>query len=136
MKESFGILPSGEAASLYTISCGGITAAVTDYGANLVRLFVPDQNGILADVVLGYDDCNGYRVTNGAALGATVGRNANRLQGASFAIGDREYRMTPNEGKNNLHSGPDFYFQRLWTVTEHKESFVTLELHSPHGDQG
>ena len=53
MKESFGILPSGEEASLYTISCGGITAAVTDYGANLVRLLVPDRKGVSADVVLG-----------------------------------------------------------------------------------
>ena len=58
MKETFGILPSGEAAALYTIHGGGITAAVTDYGASLVRLLVPDKNGALADVVLGYDDCN------------------------------------------------------------------------------
>ena len=86
MKESFGILPSGEEATLFTISCGGITAAVTDYGANLVRLLVPDRSGVIADVVLGYDDCNGYRVTNGAALGAIVGRNSNRLKGASFEL--------------------------------------------------
>ncbi len=69
MKESFGILPSGEAASLYTISGGGITAAVTDYGANLVKVLVPDAKGILADVVLGYDNCNGYCTANGGALG-------------------------------------------------------------------
>ena len=136
MKKSFGILPDGRSAYLYTISCGGITARVTDYGAALVNLLVPDASGNTADVVLGYDDCNGYRTANGAALGATVGRSANRLQGASFAIGDRTYHMTPNEGENNLHSGPDFYFQRLWTVTEHKEYSVTLEMHSPHGDQG
>ena len=136
MKETFGILPSGEEASLYTISCGGITAAVTDYGASLVRLLVPDKNGALADVVLGYDDCNGYRTANGAALGATVGRNANRLKGAAFELNGKLYQMPKNEGNNNLHSGPDFFFQRLWKAVEVTAAAVTLELHSPHGDQG
>lgn len=136
MKETFGVLPSGECASLYTISCGGLTAAVTDYGAALVRLLVPDKNGVLADVVLGYDDCNGYRTANGAALGATVGRNANRLKGASFALNVKTYHLPTNEGKNNLHSGPAFFFQRMWKAVEHAETSITLELNSPDGDQG
>ena len=136
MKEYFGTLPDGREAALYTISRGGLTAAVTDYGAALVRLLVPDASGSLADVVLGYDDANGYRTANGAALGATVGRSANRLKDSAFVIGSTEYHLTPNEGKNNLHSGPDFYFQRLWNVIRCDESSVTLELNSPHGDQG
>ena len=136
MKESFGILPSGQEASLYTITCGGITAAVTDYGANLVRLLVPDQKGVCADVVLGYDDCNGYRLTNGAALGATVGRNSNRLKDASFQLNGKTYQIPQNEGTKNLHSGPDFYFQRMWKVTAQLKNAVTLELCSPDGDQG
>ena len=136
MKETFGILPSGEGACLYTISCGGLTAAVTDYGASLVRLLVPDKAGNVADVVLGYDDCNGYRTANGAALGATVGRNANRLKGASFELNGKLWQLPTNEGHNNLHSGPDFFFQRMWHAVEHTETSVTLELNSPHGDQG
>ena len=55
MKKSFGTLPSGEETFLYTISCGKLSAAVTDYGATLVSLLVPDRDGVLADVVLGYD---------------------------------------------------------------------------------
>lgn len=136
MKETFGILPSGESASLYTISCGRVTAAVTDYGATLVKLLVPDANGVLADVVLGYDDCNGYRTANGAALGATVGRNANRLKDSSFALNGKVYHLPSNENANNLHSGPDFYFQRMWKLVSHTENSVTLELNSPNGDQG
>ncbi len=136
MKKNFGVLPSGEQASLYTLSCGGITAAVTDYGANLVSLWVPDRNGVLADVVLGYDDCNGYRTANGAALGATVGRNANRIQGASFELNGKTYPLAANNGRNNLHSGPDFYFQRMWKTVAESETSVTLELNSPDGDQG
>ena len=136
MKTFFGTLPCGETAALYTISCGGLTAAVTDYGASLVSLLVPDAVGNLADVVLGYDDANGYRTANGAALGATVGRNANRMRGASFALNDNIWNLSANEGENNLHSGPDFYFQRLWKLVCHTETAVTLELFSPHGDQG
>jgi len=135
MKKTFGILPSGEQAYLYTISGGGLSAAVSDYGATLVKLLVPDRSGNAADVVLGYDDCNGYRTGN-ACLGATVGRNANRLKNATFALGGKAYALEPNEGRNNLHSGPDHFFQRMWTVISHTQNAVVLELNSPHGDQG
>lgn len=136
MKEKFGILPTGEETCLYTISRGGLTASVSDYGATLVNLLVPDKNGVLADVVLGYDDCNGYRTANGAFLGATVGRNANRVKGAAFVLGSKTWAMTPNEGSNNLHSGPHSYNLRMWKVLSHTEDSIKLELNSPHGDQG
>ena len=136
MKEKFGILPTGEETSLYTISCGGLTAAVSDYGATLVKLLVPDRNGVLADVVLGYDDCNGYRTANGAFLGATVGRNANRLKNACFVLNNKTWTLTPNDGNNNLHSGPDSFNLRMWKVLSHNADSITLELNSPHGDQG
>ncbi len=135
MREFFGTLPSGEDAGLYTISCGRLSAAVSDYGATLVRLLVPDRNGVLADVVLGYDDCNGYREGN-ACLGATVGRNANRLKNACFVLNGRTYALSPNENGNNLHSGPEFFSKRMWKVLTHTENAVVLELDSPNGDQG
>jgi len=80
MKETFGILPSGEAASLYTISCGGITAAVTDFGAALVRLLVPDQNGVCADVVVDYKECNRHPTDHFVSVHATVRCNENLLK--------------------------------------------------------
>lgn len=136
MTEKFGILPTGEEATLYTISCGKLTAAVTDYGATLVKLLVPDADGNLADVVLGYDDCNGYRTGNGGFLGATVGRNANRMKNACFVLNNKTWSLSPNENSNNLHSGPDCYHTRLWKVLSHTDSAITLALHSPHKDQG
>lgn len=136
MKEHFGTLPTGEAATLYTITNGRITASVTDYGATLVRLLVPDASGTLADVVLGYDDCNGYRTANGACLGATVGRNANRLKNAAFTLGSKNYALQTNDGCNNLHSGPDYFHLRLWETIDYSDASVTFELHSPDGDQG
>lgn len=136
MKENFGTLPSGEVATLYTITNGNITAAVTDYGATLVRLFVPDASGKAADVVLGHDDCSGYEKANGSFFGATVGRNANRLKGASFQLQEKTYHLLANEGSNNLHSGPDFYHLRRWSTVVVSKTSVTFELFSPDGDQG
>ena len=135
MKRSFGTLPNGHETSLYTITRGGITARVTDFGAALVSLDVPDSNGHIDDVVLGYDDCSGY-LRDTCFLGSVVGRNANRIKGGRFSLNGREVTLTPNEGSNNLHSGPEYYHRRMWTVEEHKEDSITLSLFSPAGDQG
>ena len=124
MKEYFGTLPSGEITNLYTISCGKMSAAVSDYGATLVRLFVPDRDGVPGDVVLGCDDCLGY-LAGKSCLGATVGRNANRLKDAAFVLDGKTYRLGDNENGNNLHSGPDYFFKRLWTVVSHTGSAIT-----------
>lgn len=136
MTSYFGTLPTGETATLYTITNGQITACITDYGATLVRLLVPDAGGNTADVVLGYDDCNGYRTANGACLGATVGRNANRLKSASFSLNGTDYPLSKNDGENNLHSGPDYFHLRLWKTIKQTPTSVTFELDSPDGDQG
>ena len=136
MKQSFGQLATGEEAFLYTISCNKLTATVTDFGAHLVSLLVPNRDGIVEDVVLGFDDAEGYRTGNGGFLGAIVGRNANRIAGSSFLLGDTRVRMTPNEGLNNLHSGPHNFHLRFWKVTRHTENSITLRLDSPRGDQG
>lgn len=135
MKKSFGHLPSGAEVFLYTISCGGITATVSDLGATLVHVLVPDADGIVADVALGYDDPAGY-LNRTCFLGAIVGRSANRIKGSEFTIGDRTYAMTPNENGNNLHSGPDFYHTRVWEVAEESDTAVKFHLSSPDGDQG
>lgn len=135
MKEFFGITHTGEETYLYTISAGGITAQVTDYGATLVNLLVPDADGNVADVILGHDDPAGYRAST-CFLGAIVGRSANRIGGASFSIGGKTYQMAANENGNNLHSGPDFYHNRIWKVLSHTDNAVVFELHSPNGDQG
>ena len=125
MKTFFGALPSGEETYLYTITGGGLTAVVTDLGATLVKLLVPDADGNMADVVLGYDNSDDY-VSNPCFLGATVGRSANRIGGATFELNGRTFTLTPNENSNSLHSGPDFYHARLWKVLSHTESAISL----------
>ena len=134
-KRPFGTLPGGEQAFLYTISSGRLTAHISDFGATLVRLHMPDSRGELADVVLGFDDANAYRCST-TYFGATVGRNANRIKGASFSLGGETVRLNANDGCNNLHSGPDSYAFRLWDVTQYETDLIQFSLHSPDGDQG
>ena len=132
----FGTLKNGEKAHLYIMENEkGVTAAVTDYGAALVNLLAPDKNGSLLDVVLGFDDVSGYE--NGTeCFGASVGRSANRIAGAEFQLNGVTYQLAKNEKGNSLHSGPDLWFKRLWTVTDRGDDHVTFVLHSPDGDQG
>ena len=136
MKTFFGKLYQGGEASLYTIRCGGLIAEISDYGATLIKLFVPDRQGVVADVVLGFDDPNSY-TASGTYFGATVGRNANRIGGAAFQLGGLPCLLDANDnGKNNLHSGFHPYKNRLWSVISHREDQIKLGLSSPDGDQG
>ena len=136
MKKDYGMVPDGQHATLYILRNGALQAEVMDYGATLVRLLVPDCRGEVADVVLGYDCAWDYAVNN-SNLGATVGRNANRVGGASFLLNGRTVSLSPNDnGVNNLHSGPDIYNHRMWQVEAVSETAITLYQFSPDGDQG
>lgn len=132
----FGTTAEGKAVHLYTLTNeAGMSAAVTDFGAVLVRLEVPDKDGVKRDVVLGYDDAAGYAEgTN--FFGAPVGRNANRIGGASVEINGVVYELEKNDNGNNLHSGNDFFNVRMWQVIEQADDRVVFLLHSEDGDQG
>ena len=135
LKQEFGTLINGQKAYLYEISQGQVTARISDYGATLVQLFVPDQKGNPADILLGFDTVEGYD-HHGAFFGATVGRNANRVGKGRFAIGDKVVQMPINNNSNNLHSGPESYGHRLWKLEAHSENMLRFSLESPDGDQG
>ena len=136
MKKTFGAMPNGETAYLYTITNGVLTAEISDCGATLVRLFVPDREGNLADVVLGFDTPCDY-IASGTFFGATVGRNSNRIGGAAFSLNGKVYPLDPNDNeKNNLHSGFDPFKNRLWQVVWYEKDSICLSLDSPDGDQG
>ena len=112
----FGKIKDGRTAGLYILeSPDGMRAAVTDYGAALVSLAVPDRKGNIRDVVLGHDDASGYETGDGF-IGASVGRFANRIAEARFELDGRVYELTANNGTNCLHGGRDFFHNRLWKV--------------------
>lgn len=134
--EEFGSTMDGQAACLYILENEqGMTASVTDFGAALVRLLVPDKDGRQIDVVLGYPDAAGYEAGD-VSIGATVGRCANRIGGAALTIDGVEYVLEKNDNGNNLHSGNDYYNKRVWNVAEQSDEKVTFVLHSPDKDQG
>ena len=133
----FGSNKKGQTAALYTFeNKNGMVMEVTDFGATLVSLLIPRADGDPVDVVLGYDNPTGYEGPSGTFFGATVGRNANRIAGGSFAINGRTYQLDKNNGNNNLHSGLDFQSFRIWNVKAVTDNSITFLLHSPDGDQG
>jgi len=139
----FGLTKYGKEAHLYTLENeAGMKAVLSDLGAVIKELWVPDRDGNLKDVVLGYDTLEGYEEKNsGPSLGAVVGRSANRIGGSVFELNGEKFELTPNENGNNLHSGPDMYFTRRWTTGEYGtdangNDFVEFWLFSLDGDQG
>lgn len=132
----FGKTGDAEQASLYILkNSAGMEAAVSDYGATLVRLLVPDKNGNQKDVVLGYDTAGDYEKGT-CHFGATVGRVANLIGGASFELNGKSYRLTDNDNGNSLHGGRDYYNKRMWKAQDADERSVTFLLDSFDGDQG
>ena len=139
-KEVFGTLPDGRQADKYTLTNkNGVSAAFTSLGGIWLGMIVPDRNGQMEDVVLGFDSVEKCLSLSGH-LGEIVGRNANRIGNGAFTLNGVTYKLAINSaGRNNLHSGPDFYRNRIWDV-ELKESgdgtAIEFSLFSPDGDQG
>ena len=134
-KRFFGRTKSGASAWLYILeNRSGMQLAVSDYGATIVSVCVPDKNGEKIDVVRGYDDVSGYEAGE-LYFGACVGRNANRIGGAGLKIAGIKYAFGKNDGRNNLHSGPDIYSRRFWQA-DAGDSCIVFRLKSPHLDQG
>lgn len=137
IQREFGSNTQGQAATLYTLeNKNGMIAQVTDFGATLYALLVPDGKGGMVDVVLAYDDPVSYEHSGGTFLGATISRNANRIGKASFTINGKTYALDKNDGENNLHSGFSFQCYRIWGVKDRSAESITFTLHSPDGDQG
>lgn len=118
---------------LYIIENGGCSVALSDLGATVQSLCVPDRKGNLGDVVLGYDTPEEYLNSDGF-LGAFVGRYANRISGARFSLDGREYALCANDGKNTLHGGGRLSYCRF--AAEASQNSVTFTLRDPDGSCG
>jgi aldose 1-epimerase len=131
--------PFGESgSSIYTIrNENGASLAVTDLGAAITSIIVPDRTGRLVDVNLGYSSFEGYR-ENRSAYGAVVGRIANRVRDAELEINGTAHQLEPNEGSTALHGGPHPYYHRKWAarMVPGDSNSIEFSLLSPDGDQG
>jgi len=138
-KQDFGTTADGEAVELYTLTnSNGLKAKIMTYGGILVSLEAPDQNGKLADVVLGYETLSGY-VSNNPFFGATVGRYANRIANGEFTLDGTTYKLAKNNGENHLHGGIKGFDKVVWFAASFKEeNAVGLKLSylSKDGEEG
>jgi aldose 1-epimerase len=120
-----------ESFSYKIVHSTGSTFSVINYGASITNIFVPDKNGRMKDVILGFSDLDAY-LDNKSCHGAIVGRHANRIKGATFSIGEIEYHVTQNDGLNNLHSGPHGFHNIFWhgsVLTKDKAQRMLQESH-------
>lgn len=137
-KELFGTTKCcGKDVYLYTLeNKNGLKAQVINYGAILVRMFVPDKTGKVEDVVLGYDNLEDY-YSNGSFFGATIAPNANRIAGAAFTIDGVEYKLDANENGNNLHSHFDkATHKQFWDAEEIADNAVKFTVKMGDGELG
>ncbi len=134
-KSVFGTMPDGTTISIFELQEGALKARVMTYGARLVSLEVPDRNGKVADVVLGYDSLAPYLSDPKTYFGAIVGRYGNRIAHGTFVLDGKRYEVPKNDGDNSLHGGTIGFDKRVWTAHEIPNG-VELTLISKNGDQG
>ncbi|KAL5722685.1 aldose 1-epimerase [Ranunculus cassubicifolius] len=124
---------------IYELKQGNFSVKLTNWGATIISVILPDNQGKLADVVLGYDDVKPYKKDK-VYFGALVGRVANRIGGAKFTLNGTTYKLVNNEGKNLLHGGKKGFSDLVWTVSKYvndkSSSYITFVYKSKDGEQG
>lgn len=133
-KSDFGITKSNEQIYLFTIKDEGFEVVLSNYGANIISLKVPDRNGVMTDVVLGYDNLKSYEKQE-KYIGATVGRCCNRIKGGEFDLNNKKYSLYCNDGANHLHGGKIGFDKKVWQY-EVIENGVIFNYCSIDGEEG
>lgn len=135
-KSNFGVLKNGEEVELYTITNkNGASVSLMTLGAGIHSLNMPDKNGVIGDVVLGFDNPEYYTDPDLGFQGLVVGRYANRIRDAKFSIDGVEYHTPKNQGTWTLHGGGRFSFN-IWNVDCTDDNSVTFSFFSPDMQDG
>jgi len=138
-KQLFGTMPDGTPIDIYTIhNTSGMEARIITYGGIVTSLKVPDRNGNLGDVVLGFDNLPNY-LTNSPYFGALIGRYGNRIAGAKFSLDGQTYTLAANNGPNNLHAGPKGFDKVVWQARAYDTpagQALELTYVSKNGEEG
>ncbi|PRX20687.1 aldose 1-epimerase [Orenia metallireducens] len=132
-KKSFGKLATGEEVIEYILKNEKLQVNVLNYGGIITKIYAPDKNGKMENVVLGYDNLEDY-LTKSPYFGAIIGRHAGRISNAEFKLNGEVYQLAANENENNLHGGTGLD-KRIWEVTE-LENGLELSYFSPHLEEG
>ena len=138
-KHAFGKTEDGQAVDLYVLrNKSGMEVSITNYGGTVVSLKVPDKAGKLADVVLGYDDLQGY-IADKTFFGVLVGRYANRIAHGKFTLNGSTYSLAKNDGENSLHGGAKGFNKQVWSAKDVSSSAgqaIELTYRSKDGEEG
>jgi aldose 1-epimerase len=137
-KKYFGTLPDGTDVDIFTLSNSNkVSVDITDFGGIIVSIFVPDKNGNIADVALGYSQLDNY-IDNDGYIGALIGRHANRIEDAQFELNGKVYHLLKNDGNNHLHGGEVGLHNVVWKAeiaNEGGTEKLVLTHTSPDGEE-
>ena len=137
-KNYYGSMKDGKQVHIHTLAnSSGMKARIIDYGGTVVSLEVPDKNGKIADVVLGYDTLEQY-FEGDVFLGALVGRHANRIEDAEFELNGKVYHLAKNDGRNHLHGGVKGFDKVVWQseiISGPDGQALQLKYRSPDGEE-
>jgi aldose 1-epimerase len=128
----------GQPTALYRLTnkSSPVESAITNYGARVVSLLVPDKNGVLTDVVLGYDSIGKYIHQPDTYFGAVVGRYGNRIAKGIFRLNGRQYSLATNNAPNHLHGGKKGFDAVIWAARRLSDSSIELSYLSKDGEEG
>lgn len=134
---AFQKIVDGRQTALFTLKNeNGCELTVTNFGAKIVSLMVPDKNGTLVDVVLGHNTIDEYLASEEAYFGAVCGRTANRIADGRFILEGRIYQLAINNGPNSLHGGIKGFNAVVWEVRKQTGNSIELYYLSPDGEEG
>lgn len=132
----YGLMPNGDAVMQFTLkNANGLLAKIINYGTIITELHVPDRDGGLADVVLGFDALESYLEAN-PYFGCTVGRVANRIRHGKFTLEGKTWTLAVNNGPNHLHGGVKGFDKVLWKAEPLEGSMVRFTYRSVDGEEG
>ena len=135
-EQSFNKIVQGKQVGLYTLSTPeGVKTQITNYGAKIVSLFVPNASGQMADVVLGFNTLDEW-LTQEVYFNGINGRTAGRIAGAEITLNGTTYALTKNNGEHMLHGGNQGFNDKVWDVEEVSEQHIRLHYLSVDGEEG
>ena len=135
-KTNFQTLIGSQKTDLFLLENENLKVFVTNYGARIVSLFVPDRFGNPLDVVLGFKSIDDYLNANEPYHGATIGRYANRISKGVFSLGNKKYNLPVNNGVNHLHGGPNGFHNQIWNLVSIAKDKIVMSLNSEDGEMG
>ncbi|HCD51661.1 MAG TPA: galactose-1-epimerase [Balneolaceae bacterium] len=134
--EEFGKMPDGTPVQLYTLeNASGMQVSITNYGGTVTSIVVPDKEGIMENVVLGFDNLDDY-LAGTPYFGAIIGRYGNRIGKATFSLDGETYELNANDGDNHLHGGNVGFDKVLWNAEIGDNNTITFSYLSEDGEEG